>query len=118
MRNLSKNNTNFSAFFLVAYLTFLIIFSLHYHRYDLNEKLQYKDLSKENAALVLDFISDGLSICAIHHFSHSIIYSSPASKEILISFNTVALNFHKTDFINYTIDLLKNLPARASPLIG
>ena len=118
MINSSKNKKIFSSFFIIVYVSFLLIFSLHYHRYDLNEKLEIKDLNKINAALVLDFLSDGLSICAVNHFSHSILNFSSTTKELHIFVYTVTLNFHKTVDSNCNIDLLKNLPARASPSIS
>lgn len=118
MINSYKNKKIFSSFFIIVYVSFLLIFSFHYHRYYLNEKLEFTDLSKENTALVLDFLSDGLCICAIHHFSHSILNFSSTPKELHIFVYTVTLNFHKTNFANYAIDLLKNLPPRASPFIS
>jgi hypothetical protein len=118
MINSYKNKKKFSSFFIIIYVLFLFIFSLHHHRYDLNERLEFNDPGKENDALVLDFLSDGLSICAINHFSHSILNFSSTSKELRIFISTVKLNFHKTDSVNYAIDLLKNLPTRASPYIS
>ncbi len=118
MINSIKNKKNYSSFFIIIYASFLIIFSFHYHRYDINHKSELKDQSKENTALILDFLSDGLSICAIHHFSHSILNISTNSREIHIFVYTFILNFPKTDFTNYKIDLIKNLPPRASPVLS
>ena len=117
MINSSKNKKIFSSFFIAAYVSFLLIFSFHYHRYDLHKELEFKDLAGNNKALVLDFLSDGLCICAVHHFSHSILNFSSSSKELHIFIYAVTLNFHKANSINYTIDLLKNLSPRASPFI-
>ncbi len=115
MMNISKNRRIISSFFIFVYASFLLIFTLHYHHFDLNEKLEFKDQQKVNTALVLDFLSDGLSICAINHFSHTILNFSSTSEEINIIIHKIDLKLYKAKSFKYKTDLLKNLSPRASP---
>ena len=118
MIKISKNRKLYSSFFIFIYASFLLIFTLHFHHYNLNEKLEYKDQQKVNTALVLDFLSDGLSVCAIHHFSHTILNFSTTSDEINIVINRVDLKLYKTNLLKHKTELLKNLSPRASPFFS
>ena len=115
MIKISKYIKLYSSFFIFVYASFLLIFTLHFHRFDLNEKSEFKDQQKINTALVLDFLSDGLSVCAVNHFSHSILNFSSTSEEINILINSIDLKLYKTDLSKYKTYLLTNLSPRASP---
>jgi magnesium-transporting ATPase (P-type) len=116
MINYSKNKKIISSFFIFIYVLFIIIFTLHYHIYDFDEKTEVKDYQQENTALVLDFLSDGLSICAINHFSHSILNYSSTSEELNIFLNKAYISCLKTNSFCIKTDLLNNISPRASPV--
>ena len=118
MLKISKNKKIISSFFLLAYAVFLLIFSLHYHRYDLNESLKFKDTQKENSALVLDFLSNGLNICAVNHFFHTILNYSTTSEAVNFFLSKIETDIYKTNYFYYNPDLLINISPRASPLFS
>jgi hypothetical protein len=118
MLKIFKNKKKFSSFFIFVYALFIIIFTLHYHKYDLNEKQEIKNQQEENAALILDFLSDGLSVCAINHFSHSILNFSTTSQDFKIFFHRIDISSYKTNLFHIRTNLLNNISPRASPLFS
>ncbi len=114
----SKNESLISYFFILAYASFLLIYTLHFHQYNLNEQLGYKDQQKENAALILDFLSDGLSICAVCHFSHTILNFGSTSDEVHLYIYSIERVIYKPNSCSYLTNLLTNLSPRASPLFS
>ena len=116
MIKISKNKNLISYFFILAYASFLLIYTLHFHHYNLNEQIGYKVQQKENAALILDFLSDGLNICAVCHFSHSILNYCSISDVVNLYFQSIEKVIFKPNSCKYLTNLLTNLSPRASPL--
>ncbi len=116
MIKISKNKKIFSSFFIFTYALFIIIFTLHYHIYDLDKKPEIKNQQKENSALILDFLSDGLNVCAINHFSHSILNYSTTSEDFKIFFHRIYISIYKINSFHKRTNLLNNISPRASPL--
>ncbi len=118
MIKISKNKKYLSYFFILAYASFLLIYTLHFHHYDLDLKSIYKDQQKENAALILDFLSDGLSICAVCHFTHTILNYGSSSDEVHLYIHSLETVFYRPNSGSYQTNLLTNLSPRASPLFS
>ena len=117
MKKIYKQRVKISSVFLAVYISFILISALHYHHYDLLKVSSFETQQNQNSALVLDFLSDGIGICAINHFSHSIINFSFSSNEIIFllpKFGPVSFNINSP--IYHSI-LLNNLSPRASPIL-
>ena len=72
MKNSIKYKRRISLIFLCAYLAFVIINAIHFHAYSLFDDPGFNNYSKSNS-LSGHFLNGSNSVCAISHFSNSIL---------------------------------------------
>lgn len=117
MKNSIKYKSRISTLFLYAYLSFTVLSTLHCHSYSLFNEQRFHVNSGSNLAGD-HFLSGNFSICAINHFSGTILdykfssnnlspYLSHAQEFILID----------SDRLTSSYFLAKNSP-RAPPVFS
>jgi hypothetical protein len=118
MKKIYRQRVKISTVFFAVYISFILISTLHFHRYDLNKVSNFENRQTENSALVLDFLSDGIGICAVNHFSHSILNFNFSSNELNFSLPKFENPSFNVNSFLYHLTLLDNLSPRASPLLA
>lgn len=74
-----------SAVFLSAYFVFILISAIHFHHYDLNSQNCFNSESQKSSALLIDFLSESTNICAINHFSQTVLNLGFSSSDLFDS---------------------------------
>lgn len=78
-----------SAIFLSAYFAFILISTIHFHHYNLNAENCFNHESQKSSVLLLDFLFESTNVCAINHFSQTILNLGFSSSEFFNSLSKI-----------------------------
>jgi len=81
MKNSIKYKRRISTFFLYAYLSFAVLSAFHFHSYSLLNEPQY-DVNSRSSSSISHFLDAKNQICAINHFTSTILDYKFSSKDI------------------------------------
>lgn len=86
------NKKKFSKIFLFVYTCFIVVTIIHHHHYNLDSSLSYKVNNVENDSVLLDFLSNGNTMCAVHFFSQTVSNSHHSVDELSIFIKDFKVN--------------------------
>ena len=114
-KNYLKYRRRAGFIFLAAYVVFILIGTLHHHRYDLNPKNAVSQ--QTNSAGATDLNADFFSVCSLHQFSQTIANKSYPSSDFIQSLSCIEAKLLLAKIKIPVHELYNKTSPRAPPII-
>lgn len=88
------NKEKYSKLFLLVYSCFIVITIIHHHHYNLDSSVSYKTNNEINDSALLDFLSGGDSVCAVHFSSQTVSDIHYSVDELELTLKDFKVNIH------------------------
>ncbi len=99
--------------FLSIYLSFILVGTFHYHKYDLNSKSTYSDsISKKK---ITDLTADFFSVCSLHQFAQTLDNFHYSSSDVIQSLSRLESNLCQTRLNYFSSEGYSKTSPRAPP---
>lgn len=109
----TKYQTKIGIFFLSTYLCFILVGTLHYHKYNYEGKSTYSDSFSKNR--VNDLTSDFFSVCKLHQFAQSLDNFHYSSSDIIQSLSKLESNLCQSRLNYFSSEEYSRTSPRAPP---
>ncbi len=88
------NKEKYSKLFLLVYSCFIVVTVIHHHHFNLDSSLSYKVNNEINDSALLDFLSGGDTICAVHFSSQTASNSHYSIDQLTLTLKDFKINIH------------------------
>lgn len=109
-----KYRKHFGILFLSIYATFVLVGTLHYHVFNLEQKSTFSDSVSTNR--INDLTSDFFSVCSLHQFAQTIDNFYYSSSDIVQSLTLLESGLYPGVTNNFTSLKYSRISPRAPPI--
>lgn len=110
-----KYKTKAGILFLAIYLSFFLLGTLHYHKFDMEVRSTFSDTPMSDA--YNDLTSDFFSICSLHQFAQTINDYHYSSSDIVQSLSKIDSILTPVKFRNFYTAAYSEKSPRAPPIL-